>query len=489
MIESLTLAFVGGIIGVALSYGGVQVLLAVGPSNLPRLQEISIDPIVLALAFAVSLVSGALLGVVPILRHAGPRFTTVLGSARRGATFSRDRQRSQHTLVTVQIALALVLLVSAGLMIRSFQALLRVEPGFAGPEHVQAFSVSIPQTLVADRDRVMRIQHAIVDEIATISGVESVAFTTRLPLDFTDRWSAALSVEGKPDDRLTPPNRQVKVISPGTFQTLGTALVAGRDFTWTDLYELRSVAIVSENLAREFWGSSAAALGRRVREYYPPIGPWREIVGVAADVHDDGLHRAPPATIYWPARLDGPYQPRTVSMAVRTDLAGTEGLIKQLHEAVWTVNPNLPLARVGTLEALYSGSLAETSFTLVLLAVAGAMALLLGVIGVYGVISHAVAQRRKEIGIRLALGAQGRQIQLLFIRRGAMLTAIGILFGLGGAAAFARWMRGLLFEVEPLDSVTYTTVPMILMAAAMLASYLPARRALSVDPVETMRAE
>jgi predicted lysophospholipase L1 biosynthesis ABC-type transport system permease subunit len=214
------------------------------------------------------------------------------------------------------------------------------------------------------------------------------------------------------------------------------------------------------------------------------------VIGVAADVHDDGLHQEPPATIYWPGRLDTPgYQPRRVSIAIRTDRAGTESLVNQLHEAVWAVNPNLPVARMATLDALYSESLALTSFTLMMLSIAGAMALLLGVIGVYGVMSYAVVQRRREIGIRVALGAQAGQIQRLFVRRAALLAGIGIVLGLGGAVAFARWMRGLLFGVGPLDPVTYVTVPVVLAAAALMASYLPARVATTVDPVETMRAE
>jgi predicted permease len=435
--------------------------------------------------------SGLLFGLIPILKCAGPRLATAIGDTGRGATHTNERQRSQNTLVTVQIALALVLLVSAGLMIRSFQALLRVDPGFTEPQHVQTFSISIPPP--ADLERVMRMQQEILDGLATIPGVASAAFTTRLPMDPSDRWSAALTAEGNPDDGRTPPNRQVKVISPGMFQTLGTPLVAGRDFTWTDLYDVRDIAIISENLAREFWGSADAALGRRIRQYYSEQDPWREIVGVAADVHDDGAHQQPPATVYWPARLPpqffGGYQPLRVSVAVRTERAGSESLVTQMHEAVWTINPRLPLADVRTLESLYDQSLAQTSFTLVMLAIAGAMALLLGMCGIYGVVAYAVSRRRREIGIRLALGAQTRTILALFVRRGVILATLGVGIGLGGAAAFTQLMRSLLFGISPLDPITFTAMPIVLAVAALLASYLPARRAVAVDPVETMRAQ
>ena len=209
--------------------------------------------------------------------------------------------------------------------------------------------------MVAEPERVTRMQQEVLDKIAAIPGVASAAFTTRLPMG-SDRSSTALAVEGKADDGRTPPNRQVKIVSPGMFQTLGTPLVAGRDFTWTDLYDMRDVAIVSENLAREMWGSPAAALGKRVREYYDAKSPWREVVGVAGDVHDDGADQPPPATIYWPAQpheqllsMSG-YQSRRVSVAIRTERAGTESLLKQVREAVWSVSANLPLAQVRTLD-------------------------------------------------------------------------------------------------------------------------------------------
>ncbi len=493
-VENLTLALLGGALGVGLAYGGLRVLLAIEPSNLPRAAEISLDPVVLGFALTISVVSGLLFGLIPILKYARPRLAAGLGSAGRGTNLTRERQRSQQALVAAQVALALVLLVSAGLMIRSFQALRRVDPGFTEPHRVQTFNISIPATMVAEPERVTRMQHEVLDEIAATPGVASAAFTTRLPMG-SDRSSTALAIEGKADDGRTPPNRQVKIISPGMFQTLGTPLVAGRDFTWTEIYDLRDVAIVSENLAREVWGSPAAALGKRVREYYAPKSPWREIVGVAGDVHDDGADQHPPETIYWPAQpLDellsmSGYQSRRVSVAIRTERAGTESLLNQVREAVWSVSPDLPLAQVRTLDEVYDQSIARTSFALVMLAIAGAMALLLGVSGLYGVISYAVSQRRREIGIRLALGAQGREIRGLFVRRGLVVVGVGVGIGLVGAVGFTRLMQSLLFGISPLDPIAFIAMPVLLAAAAMLASYLPARRAASVDPVETLRAE
>jgi predicted permease len=311
----------------------------------------------------------------------------------------------------------------------------------------------------------------------------------------SDRSSAALAVEGAVEDGRTPANHQVKIVSPRLFHTLGTPLVAGRDFTWTDLYDLRDVAIVSENLARQLWGSPAAALGKRVREYYVPESRWREIVGVAGDVHDDGADLPAPPTIYWPAQpLDellsaSGYQSRRVSVAIRSERAGTGSLLEQVRQAVSSISASVPLARVRTLDEGYDQSLARTSFTLAMLAIAGAMALCIGVSGLYGVIAYAVSQRRREIGIRLALGAPAREIRSLFVRGGLRVAGVGVAIGLAAAVGLTRLMRSLLFGISAHDPIAFVAMPVVLAAAALLGSYLPARRAAAVDPVETLRAE
>jgi predicted permease len=493
LVESVLLALIGGALGLAIAAVGLRLLVAVEPAGLPRLPEIAIDPTVAVVALGISLSCGLLFGLMPIVKHCRPGAAVAIDGRARGVGLTPDRQRSQHGLVAVQMALAVVLLVAAGLMIRSVQALQRVEPGFIQPQTLQSFDLSIPESLVPDLDRVTRIQQGVVDRIAAIPGVASVAFTTRLPMDPSDRWSAALAAEDIPNDGRTPPNRQVKIVSPGSFATFGTPLVSGRDFTWTDLYELREVAIVSAGLATEMWGSAAAAVGKRIRQHYGPPGPWREIIGVVGDVHDDGVDLPAPATVYWPARLDAKvfegYQPRRVSVVLRTDRAGAASLVGELHQAVWSVDRGLPLARVRTLDELYDRSLSRASFTLAVLAIAGGMALLLGICGVYGVVAYAVAQRRREIGIRMALGAQLGQIRALFVRRGLAVVGVGVLLGLGAAVAVTRLMESLLFGITPLDPIAFATMPLVLAVAAWLATYLPARRAMAVDPVETMRAE
>jgi predicted permease len=408
---------------------------------------------------------------------------------------TRERQHSQQVLVAAQLALALLLLVGAGLMIRSFQALRSVIPGFTEPERVQTFSMSIPATVVSDPAIVTRMQHQILDSTAAIPGVSSAAFTTRLPMG-SGRSSSALLVEvgqdaQPPAPNRAPPNRQIKIVSPGSFQTLGTPLVAGRDFTWTDVHDMRDVAMVSENLARELFGSPEAALGRRIRELYHRNARWQEIVGVAGDVHDDGVDRPTPPTVYWPVHADehilSDYEARRVSFAVRTDRAGTAGLMDRVREAVASVSATLPIAQIRTLDDLYRRSMARTSFTLVMLGIAAIMAALLAVSGIYGVTAYAVSQRRREVGIRQALGAQPSDIQWLFLRRGLVLVGVGTAIGLGSAVSVTRLIESLIFGTSPRDPIAFAATSFVLATVAMLATYLPIRRAVASPPVETLR--
>ena len=289
-----------------------------------------------------------------------------------------------------------------------------------------------------------------------------------------------------------PPIRRFRFISPGYFQTTGTNLIAGRDFTWTDLYDKRQVAMVSENIAREMWGEPNAALGKRIRS--APSNPWREIVGVVRDVYDDGVQQKPPAMVYWPALMDNfwgdsPRATRGAALIIRTGRAATDGFLNESRQAIWSVNSSLPIFLVRTVGDLYDQSMARTSFTLLMLAIAGLMALVLGVVGIYGVIAYSVSQRTREIGIRMALGAHPAGLKQMFVRHGLLLAGIGALIGLAGAAGLTRAMTSLLFGVTALDPVTYCGVAALLIAAATLASYLPARRATAIDPMEALRAE
>jgi predicted permease len=285
-----------------------------------------------------------------------------------------------------------------------------------------------------------------------------------------------------------PPHTQFRYTSPGFLETLGAPLLAGRAFEWADHHERHRVALVSASMARRHWGTPEAALGKRLRS--TEAAPWGEIVGVVGDVHDEGLDRPASDTVYLTAadRLV-PYIIRTVSFVIRSERVGTAGFLEDVQQAVWSVNADLPLASVQTLEDVHRRSLERTSLTLVLMAIIGGMALLLGVVGIYGVLSCALSQRTREIGIRIALGAQNSTVQRLFFRQGLSVVAVGAAIGLAGAAALTRLMASLLFGVTPLDPATYAAGTVLLVAAAALASYLPVRRATRIDPIEALRYE
>ncbi|MCU1259166.1 MAG: hypothetical protein JWO80_2051 [Bryobacterales bacterium] len=492
LVESVVLALMGGALGLALAAAALRVLVSLGPANLPRLDEISLDPVVLLFTFAVSLAAGMFFGAIPVLKYTGPRLMNALRSGGRTLSLSRERHRARSVLVVVQVALALVLLISSGLMIRTFQALKQVQPGFTSPREVQTLRLSIPEARVKDPERVLRMQQDILTKIAAIPGVSSAALLSSIPMD-GQSWTDPIVVEGRPyPEGQIPPLRRFKFVSPGLFKTMGSRVIAGRDFTWTDSYDKIPVAIVSENTARELWGSPAGALGRQIRE--TEKGLWRQVVGVVGDMRDDGLNRKAPSNVYWPPLMkdfenDAVSVRRSMAYIIRSNRTGSENFLKEVRQAVWSVNPNLPLADVRTLQQIYEKSLARTSFTLVMLAIAGGMALLLGVVGIYGVISYSVSQRTREIGIRMAIGACNRELTQMFVRHGLLLAGIGVVCGLAVAVGLSQLMASLLFDVNPVDPITYGTVSIALVAAAVLASYVPARKVIAVDPVEALRAE
>jgi putative ABC transport system permease protein len=489
LLESVTLGLLGGALGLGLAYAALRILVAKGPETLPRLNEIGIDPLALGFTLAISLFTGVLFGLIPVLKYAGPNLASALRGGGRTLSQGRERHRARNTLVVVQVALALVLLIGSGLMIRTFQALRNIQPGFAHPEQIQLLHVVIPEEQVKEPERVMRMQNAMMDKLAAIPGVTSVAFASGAPLEGFNNNDLVYAQDKDYAEGQIPPVRRFRYMTPGFLKVTGTALIAGRDFTWADLYEKRHVAMVSENMAKEMWGSATAALGKRVREV--PKDPWSEIVGVVGDVYDNGVQEKAPALTYWPALEDMTFKNETRFgvFAIRTKRAGTDGFLTEARQAIWSQNANLPVFLVRTLQDLYDQSMARTSFTLVLLAIAGGMALILGIVGIYGVIAYAVSQRTREIGIRMALGAQPAGLQRMFVRHGLLLAGIGAAIGLAAAAGLTRLMSSLLFGVAAFDPVTYALVAAVLIAAAALASYFPARRATTVDPVQALRAE
>jgi predicted permease len=498
LVESVSLGLLGGAVGLGLAFGALRLLVALSPGNLPRMDDIALDLPVLLFTAALSIVAGLLFGAIPALKYAGvPLGLTLRAGGGRTATAGRERHRARNVLVVAQVALALVLLVSSGLMIRTFQALSDVNPGFSRPGEVQTLRLSIPDSQVKEQQAVARMHQAILDKMASVAGVSSVAVASTVTMTGQGWHDPLYAADKMYAEAAIPPIRLFKLVSPGYMKAMGVPLVAGRDLEWADLYDLRPVAMVSENLARELWGEPSAAIGKRIRPY--ATGVWREVVGVVGDMRDDGLNKKATTVAYWPILMknftpstdpaEAVFVARGLTFIVRSNRTGTSGFAEELGRAVWAINANLPLARVQTLQDIYDASLARTSFTLVMLGIAGGMALFLGVAGIYGVISYSVSQRAREIGIRLALGAQPTSVTRMFVRHGLTLAAIGVAIGLAAALGAMRLITSLLFEVNPVDPVTYGVVSLTLMAATMLASYVPALRATAVDPMEALRSD
>jgi predicted permease len=494
LVESLLLGLLGGAVGVGLAYAGVGVLVAMGPTNLPRLSEIALDTRTIGFTVLLSLVSGLVFGLIPAVKYAGPQVALALRSAGRTTSTSRDRYHARNALVVGQVAMALVLLVSAGLMIRTFRELRKVEPGFTDAKHLQLLRISIPDSLVAEPARVTRIQNEILDRLQAIPGVKSAGFVSKMPMEgFDSDWDAIYAQDQDYSDGEIPPLRLFKYVSPGFYQTAGTRIVAGREQTWSELYGIRPVVMISENLARELWGSPSAAIGKRLTQ--GPKLPWREVIGVIQDVRENGVQENAPEIVYWPTMMDNLFAPgpavatRTVTFVIRSERSGTQGFLDELRRAVWSVNANLPLAGVRTMQTVYEKSVARTSFTLVMLGTAGAMALALGTIGIYGVIAYTVSQRQREIGIRLALGAQRRDVLHMILRQGGKMAVLGVTIGMCGALGLTRLMTSLLFGVSPADPSTFAAVAALLIVVTLAACYLPGRRATRVDPMVALRYE
>jgi predicted permease len=483
--ESLLLGLMGGVCGLAVATVALPLLLAAAGDNLPTALAITIDPTVLFFAPAISLLAGFVFGLIPVLKVAGVHAANRPRGVGRTMSVSRERHRARNALVVAQVALALMLLVASGLMVRTFQSLRDVDPGFTKPDEIQMFRVAMPQSADTELAAIVRLQSEIVDRLAAIPGVESVGFSTRQLLGQRGP-TGPFSLEDKPDAApLTPVFRYA---SPGYFGTLGAPLVAGRDVEWADHYGTQQRAVISRTFAEREWGSPAAAIGKRVRR--APETPWIEIVGVAGDLRLHGVEQSAPDAIYLVSNEAlGRFVISNTHFVVRSERAGAPAFLRDIEQAVWAVNGNLPLGNVMTLGEVYDRSMARTSLMLVLLGTTASMALALGLVGIYGVLSYVVTQRTREIGIRIALGARSPQLKRVLLGQVLVLVGIGVALGLGGAALLTRLMESQLFGVTALDPATYLAVTLILLLTAGFAGYLPARRATRVDPVAALRAD
>jgi putative ABC transport system permease protein len=499
LMESLLLGVLGGLGGIALAYGGLELLRALGPTELPRLTDVTLDGRVLLFTLALSLFSGAFFGMFPILKYRGDTLVNALKEGGRGGSAGREKHRVRNTLVVAQMALALLLLVGSGLMIRSFQALRNVDPGFRNAEEVLLVRLSIPGAQVEDPVEVAQTHRLIAERISQIAGVTGVGSATSVTMDGWDSNDPVFVEEFPVPEGQIPDIHRFKWVSDNYFETMQIPVLAGRSLEWRDAFDLNRVVMVTENFARNYWDSPADAVGKRIATGLAP-GNWYEIIGVSGNVRDDGLDQDPTSVVYWPILLRNiwAYMPgeidevtvhRSLNYAIRSARVGSPEFFTDVREAIWEVNPNLPLAGVRGLDELLDRSMARTSFSLIMLGIAAAVALILGAIGIYGVISYIVSQRTRELGVRLALGANAGDVRKMVLKHGLILCAFGVLFGLGAAIGLTRLLGALLYGVDPLDPVTFGVVALSLTVVALVASYLPAAKAASIDPVEAMRNE
>ncbi len=492
LLESFTLALLGGALGVVLARVGIRAFASLG-GDLPRMQEITINGRILVFAAAVSVLCGLFFGAFPIMRHARPRLSAALKEGGRGSSAGRERHRARNSLVVAQVSLALVLMAGAGLMVRSFLALRHVDPGFRAPEQIITTRVAIPTAEIADATAVANAYEQILAGITQLPGVVAAGATSSVPMEDEESQSGTWIEDHPTADGGVPPIVRTKWVLGDYFGTLGLSLRAGRALTAADLHSHARLVVVNEALARQFWGSPEKAMGRRLRQ--DPTDEWYTVVGVVADEHDAGLDQDAPGLAYFPLLQEDRGQQsagltveRSLTYVVRTR-GLPAALLPELRKAVWSVNPNLPLANTRTLQEIVDKSMARTALTMTLLAIAAFVGLFLGAIGLYGVMAYIVAQRTREIGVRMALGAETRRVAGMVLGQGLTLAGMGVAIGMACALALTRLMSTLLFGVHAFDPITFGAVALILVAVAGLASYTPARRAATLDPLTALRIE
>jgi len=484
--ESLVLGVVGGGVGVLLAWFGVEALVAAGPAALPRLHEVGLGPRSIGLAVGLSLVASLIFGAMPMGRYMGARFAAALRDGGRANTVGRERHRLRNALVASQLALALVLLVGSGLMLRSFAELRRIDPGF---EVDNVMTLSLNRGESEDRVGDARFYQSVADQVAALPGVEVVGIATRLPLVDGNSNGGSFTIDGRPqpDDEL-PPVAMYRAIGPGYFSSLGIEIDAGRDVLRSDWEDQAAVIWVNQELADVHFDGDP--IGERLR--FDDGLEFAEIVGVVGNTkefeltEEDGMH------VYVPLLVSNwPYPGlETASLTIKVADGQDMGpLVAAARDIARRLDSNVPLTRSQSMEEVLAESMAATSFTMVLLGIATGVAVFLGAIGLFGVISYVVGQRTREIGVRVALGAQSSAVSGMVVRQALIVTGVGAVLGLAGAFGLTRLMESLLYEVSATDPLTFVAAPALLIAISLLATWLPARRASRVNPVEALRSE
>ncbi|HKQ77834.1 MAG TPA: ABC transporter permease [Blastocatellia bacterium] len=478
--ESLLLALLGAAGGLSLAALGVKALTTLGPRDIPRLNEATIDLPVLGFTLAVALLTSLIFGMAPAWQRSRININTALKDGARMA--GSGARRLRQSLVIVEIAFALLLLIGAGLMLKSFVRLQQVAPGFDARNGL-TMEINLAQAKYARREQRAAFLQQVIERLKALPGVEFAGATHRLPLKGNS--GMGFQIEGRP---APPPGQSVSVnwrsVTPDYFRAMGAPLIAGRTFTEEEAWEKMSAVIINQATQRRYWPDENP-LGKRIRQGGAPDSPWVTIVGVAADVRESGLNAETEAGMYLPYVLA---PAPAMTLVLRT---GTEplSLAAAAGAAIRQVDSEQAVSNISTLEQLLNETVAQPRFNTALLALFALLALLLAAVGIYGVMSYAVAQRTQEIGLRMAMGAGPRDVLKLVIGQGMKLVAVGLALGLLAALGVTRWLKALLFDVEATDPLTYAVIAATLAAVALLACYLPARRAMTVDPLVALRRE
>lgn len=483
--ESVLLSTLGGLVGLAIAYGGLLLLKAFIPENVSQAREISIDLKVLGFTFLVSVATGLIFGLAPAIQAARFNQIETLKEGGRDAATGGGGKRLRGLLVTAEVAISLVLLIGAGLLINSFLRLRNVDPGFRA-ENLLTMKIVLPQPKYADFERRSAFYTDLVQRVQSLAGVRSAAVTTNLPL-YRQGNSIGIGIEGQPPP---PPGQErivvTRIVSPGYFDTMGIQLMRGRQLTEQDTETTPNAVVISETMARRYWPGEEA-IGKRIsagRVTSPE--DWIQVVGVVKDVRQFQLNAEPRPQMYLSYRQAGFFEPR--DLVVKTDV-DPSSLAATVRKAVWEIDKDQPVSNIRTMEEILADSIARQRFSMLLLAIFAAVALVLAGVGIYGVMSYSVAQRTHEIGIRMALGAQTGAVLKLAVGYGLKLVIAGIVIGLIAAFALTRVMATLLFGVTATDPATFTLISLLLVAVAALASYVPARRATRVNPIIALRYE
>jgi putative ABC transport system permease protein len=489
--ESALLAAVSGVMGVVVAWVAVRALVIAGPTQVPRLAEVAIDARTIAFAFVVSLLVAAICCVVPGLRIGRSKLSVALREGGRSGTAGKAQHRLRGTMVVLQIALALVVLAGSGLLLRTFRALHAVRPGFDA-SNVETFWLSLPGARYKTDTATVNFYSQLSARVAALPGVRSVGLTSRLPLVSRGMNSDPFYVEGDVSSaRKIPPLQMYATVDGAYFNTMGIPLLAGRTFDRIGV-QRGFEAIISQRTSEQFFKDSTgrAAIGKRFREL--PTGPWYTIIGVVGNARDTALAAPPAQATYIPEAvsrdsLDGQAR-ATMALVVKT-MGDPSAIAASVQRVVHDIDPTLPTFDVRSMASVLDASMSQLSFTIVILGAAAVVTLLLGAIGLYGVMAYLVTLRTRELGVRIALGAQPRAVAMMMTNHGLVLTAIGVGGGLVLFSLVARFLRTFLFGVAPQDPVTLASASVLLIAIAALASWIPAQRAARLDPASALRAE